>query len=96
MVDISPRDGYVVDVFRVSGGYQHDYSIHGPDGEFSVQGLELSAPRKQGTLAGENVPFGYLYDAPQLEKPGYSGGYSGYEGSGFSYLRAVQEGEPEF
>lgn len=95
MINPTPAEVYAVDVFRVEGGYQHDYSIHGPDGEFSVQGLELTPPRTEGTLAGPDVPFGYLYDAPQLERPGYTGAYGSYQGSGFSYLRTVQAGAPE-
>lgn len=95
MIDISNRDAYVLDVFRVKGGTHHDYSLHGPDGTFSVDGLELSEVQTKGTLAGEDVPFGYLYDAPQLEVPGYSGSYGGYMGSGYSYLRNIQRGEPD-
>ncbi len=95
MINPALRDVYVVDVFRVEGGYQHDYSIHGPDGEFSVEGIDLTSPRTEGTLAGPDVPFGYLYDAPHLERPGYTGAYGSYQGSGFSYLRMVQEGLPE-
>lgn len=92
LVKVSDTDAYAVDVFRVKGGYQHDYSLHGPDGTFTALGLELSDMRTEGTLAGTDVPFGYLYDAPHLETPGYSGPYTGYLGSGFSYLRNVQEG----
>lgn len=92
LVRVSDSEAYAVDVFRVQGGRQHDYSLHGPDGSFQALGIELSPPRVEGTLAGADVPFGYLYDAPDLERPGYSGPYHGYQGSGFSYLRNVQEG----
>jgi hypothetical protein len=95
MVSATASDVYVVDVFRVHGGHQHDFSIHGPDGAFSVQDLTLTPPRPEGTLAGTDVPFGYLHDAAHLERPGYTGGYGSYQGSGFSYLRSVQKGQPE-
>jgi hypothetical protein len=95
MINTTSSDAYIVDAFRVSGGHQHDYSIHGPDGEFSVQDLALTPPRMEGTLAGADVPFGHLYDAPHLARPGYTGSYGSYQGSGFSYLRSVQQGHPE-
>ncbi len=95
MIDVSPDDAYVVDVFRVSGGTRHDYSLHGPDGEVVLENVTLSPVQTVGTLAGEEVPFGYLYDAPRLEEAGYSGSYGGYTGSGFSYLRNVQRARPQ-
>lgn len=95
LIDVSPQNAYAVDIFRVRGGTHHDYSIHGPDGDLTFHNLELSEVQERGTLAGEDVPFGYLYDAPQFEVPGYSGSYSGYRGSGYSYLRHVQRGTPE-
>jgi hypothetical protein len=85
------EDAYILDIFRVKGGSKHDYSIHGPSGVFGVEGVSLSAMQKKGTLAGEDVPFGTLYDAPHLETPGYTGGYSSYMGSGFGYLFNVQK-----
>ena len=85
-----PRGTYVFDVFRVRGGKEHDYSLHGPDGKFTVSGLELPRPRK-GTLAGPDVAFGRLYDDPKRDNPDYGGNPSGYRGSGFSFLDNVQE-----
>jgi len=58
---------YVVDVFEVKGGRSHDYSLHGFDGEFSTEGIELISQEK-GTLAGEEVPLAYLCDDPDLER----------------------------
>ncbi len=58
LIDLDDGSGYLVDLFRVVGGRQHDWSFHGPPfPEFSTAGLSLSAPAK-GTLAGEEVPFG--------------------------------------
>lgn len=92
LIDASNENSYVVDIFRVQGGFQHDYSLHGPAGTVAVNNINLM--QMKGTLAGEDVPFSYLYDAPQMEKPGYTGGYTGYMGSGFSYLTNVQHGVP--
>jgi len=57
MVDVSDSDFYIVDVFRVKGGKEHYYSIHGPDGEIETEGLKLTAQPK-GTFAGEDIAFG--------------------------------------
>jgi hypothetical protein len=62
----APRGGhYAVDFFNVTGGRQHDYSLHGPPGKAVFADREWTAPAK-GTLAGENVQLGELYDAPQI------------------------------
>ena len=50
---------YLLDIFRVRGGNQHDWCFHGPPfPEFGVAGATLGPAQKQGTLAGEDVPFG--------------------------------------
>ncbi len=90
MVDVSEQNSYVVDLFRVAGGRQHDYSLHGPDGEFEPSGLALSEP-SPGTLAGPDVPYTSLYDDPELSRPGAQG-FGRYKGSGFSYIRNPQRG----
>lgn len=59
LVDLSPERSYLLDIWRVQGGRQHDWCFHGPNfPEFAVTGGTLSAPQKQGTLAGEDVPYG--------------------------------------
>jgi hypothetical protein len=90
MVDVSEQDSYVVDLFRVAGGRQHDCSLHGPDGEFETSGIALSEP-SPGTLAGPDVPYTSLYDDPELSKPGAQG-FGRYKGSGFSYIRDPRRG----
>ena len=95
LIDLSKEDRYVLDIFRVEGGDRHDYSIHGFDGTFSTEGIELSPPQEKGTLAGEDVAFGELYDEPNLDRPHKSQSYYVYRGSGYSYLYDVQRGRPE-
>ena len=80
---------YYIDFFDVEGGKQHDYLFHGPPGAFQMQGGAWGAPAR-GTLAGENVPIGVIYDDPKLGKPGYKNGFSAYTGSGFQHVYAVQ------
>ncbi len=89
LVDLGPDSGYLLDLFTVVGGDQHDYSLHGPLGKFRFEGGVLSPPRK-GTLAGENVGYGQFYDDPTLAAPDYHGSYAGYTGSGFQHLEHVQ------
>lgn len=89
MVDTAPGLSYLVDFFDVSGGRQHDYSLHGPPGTFNVNGGTWS-PAEGGTLAGPDVPLGAFYDAPQMGVPGYKGGFAGYTGSGFQHMAKVR------
>ncbi len=81
--------GYVVDFFDVTGGRQHDYSLHGPTGKFTAIGGTWSAP-EPGTLAGPNVKVGELYDDPVRGAKDFKGSYLNYEGSGFQHLVNVQ------
>ncbi len=85
---------YVVDFFRVEGGKSHDYSLHGFDGKFSTSGIALSEAQTKGTLAGEDVPYSYLYDDPELEQPGKSRSFHSYTGTSYSYLYNVQRAVP--
>lgn len=89
MVDCGSDESYFVDIFSVTGGRQHDYSLHGPPGTFEAIGGTWSEPQP-GTLAGENVAVGQIYDDPKLGAPDYKGGYSGYTGSGFQHLYNVR------
>jgi len=91
MVDVpGPGDrGYVVDFFDVTGGHQHDYSLHGPTGKFSTLDGVWSPPAP-GTLAGPDVAVGALYDDPERGAKGFKGSYLNYAGSGFQHLVDVQ------
>jgi hypothetical protein len=84
---------YLVDFFIVKGGHSHDYSLHGFDGQFTTEGINLLTQAK-GTLAGEDVPYGYLYDDPDLEKPDKTRSFGSYRGAGYSFLFDIQRGVP--
>lgn len=59
LIDLSPESSYVLDLYRVRGGWQHDYSFHGPAfPEFTVAGGQPGPVQDKGTLAGPDVPFG--------------------------------------
>jgi len=82
MIDVGKADSYLLDVFRVTGGRQHDYSFHGlPWAEVTFDGIEFG-PARPGTVAGEDVPFGHR---PK----------SDYYGSGYYYLERPRIGKPE-
>ena len=95
-VDMGAEDSYLVDVFRVRGGWRHVLSIHGPEGRFALDGVSLPPPVTEGTLAGRDVAYGAFYDDPRLGRPGYKGMYNSYRGSGyqhfFNWQRTVPEG----
>lgn len=86
LIETGPNDGYLVDVFRVTGGGVHVQSIHGPDAEFRFEAGSLTPPEPRGTLAGKNVEYGQLYDDDVLGKPDYAGGFQGYRGTGYQHF----------
>jgi len=91
LIDVADDARYVLDLFRVSGGNQHDYSMHGFESAFSADGVALSPPQTEGSLAGEDVPREAIYDDDGLvdfERKGRS--YYTYRGGGYSYLYDAQ------
>ena len=95
LVELAPDARYVLDLFRVAGGDRHDYGIHGFHGEFGTEGVELSAPEAKGTLAGEDVPYGAIYDDEGLQDFDRKGrSYYTYRGSGYSYLYDIRRANP--
>jgi hypothetical protein len=90
MVNATSAQAYVVDIFRVDGGEQHDWLVHGTHADFESN-LNLSAPR-EGTLAGPEVEYGYFYDDEKMGAVPYGNiVYTTYRGSGFQFLYNVQE-----
>ncbi|MBX3177263.1 MAG: heparinase II/III family protein [Candidatus Hydrogenedentes bacterium] len=91
LIDLDGARSYAVDCFTVAGAdsAQHDYSLHGPPGTFAAVDGEWSDPAP-GTLAGPDVPVGYLYDEPEIAGADYTGSYANYRGSGFQHLEKVQ------
>lgn len=68
---VGDTDQYVLDVFRVRGGNDHLYSIHGLPGTVTTEGLQLT-PQNGGSYAGPDVEF--CAQIPARPGPGY--GYS--------------------
>lgn len=82
----APGKLVVLDLFRVRGGARHDWMMHSA-GEKVLTDTPLTVLK--GTLAGENVPYGDFYDAPELR--GRQKNYFPYRGSGFQYLTHVRK-----
>ncbi len=90
MVDVDSNSSYFADFFRIEGGRQHDYALHGPPGKaYPISGKWGKI--QPGTFAGRKVKIGEIYDDALLNVPGYQGGYSSYKGSGYQYLFNVQQ-----
>lgn len=89
MVDADSSRSYIIDFFRVAGGRQHDYALHGPPGKLVAEGQW--SEKQPGTLAGAEVAFGAIYDDAKMGAKGYQGSYWNYKGSGYQYLFNVQK-----
>ena len=81
LVDLSPSEFYVVDVFRVAGGNEHYWAFHGM-GKATTHGLALT-PQPTGTLAGPHAAYGE-----------WDGTGRSRECSAFAFLENVRRGEP--
>jgi len=58
LVDLSPEDFYVLDLFRVAGGNEHWWAFHGPAHDsFELRGAQLT-PQEGGSAVGPDVPYG--------------------------------------
>lgn len=52
-----PRGSYLLDIFRVRGGEQHDYLFHALSKEAELEGVQLG-PEQPGSLAGADIQWG--------------------------------------
>lgn len=59
LIDISPADSYVLDVFRVTGGSDHVKYMHSGYGSISTEGLSLS---EMEPIGSENLIRGFSGD----------------------------------
>jgi len=62
LVDVSDQGCYALSLEQVSGGEEHRWSFHGPDGEATTSGVQLTL--KDGTVLGEDVGYGDTSDLP--------------------------------
>ncbi len=90
MIDVDSIQSYVVDFFRVAGGRQHDYILHGPPGKVNIPAHAISGKAGGALTGGKEVDWGHIYDDEVLGQTGYAGSFSGYKGSGYQYLFNVE------
>ena len=86
------QDQYLIDLFRVRGGNQHDYGIGVQGQDFKVQNIELG-PEEEGSLAGLEHAWG--------EKVGRDGDLAGFPnkpywnpppGNGYGFFYDMRRG----
>lgn len=87
------RERYLVDIFRVAGGSQHDYMLHALSDNLTVTGVELGEV-EPGSLAGPDIRWG--------DQQGNDGDIIGFPnrpywnpppGNGYGFLIDVRRGE---
>lgn len=78
--------GYLLDIFRVAGGRQHDYIFHALSTTATLQGVELG-DEQPGSMAGPGIDYGdkVLVDGDIQGHPGKFG-WNPPPGNGFGFL----------
>ncbi len=56
MIEASKDASYLIDIFRVEGGKQHDYLFHGLGTDVKTEGVEFGA-EEPGSLAGKTIDW---------------------------------------
>ncbi|HUS81442.1 MAG TPA: heparinase II/III family protein, partial [Armatimonadota bacterium] len=86
------EDAYLVDLFRVSGGQQHDYMFHCAGEGVQVEGVELGEA-EPGSLAGPDYDWGHrqLNDANMSGVPS-TPYWNPPPGNGYGFLVDVRRG----
>ena len=86
LVKVGDTDGYVVDVFRVKGGRQHDYFLHGSADD--PQTLTVNSPVQPAPLASL-VPPGVTFTPAASEQQ-----FHEQPGQAYGYFRDLQQWAP--
>ncbi len=84
LVDIDDRDCYAVVLETVIGGERHYWSFHGPDGDATAEGVELT-PQGAGTMLG--AEFEYKDDSSVAK--------TDPDRSCFAFMQDVARGNPK-
>ncbi len=89
-----PSGGYLLDLFRVKGGNQHDYLFHTLADHAEVTGVTLGA-EEPGSLAGTNLCWGaqQLNDGDMAGQPNRPY-WSPPPGNGYGFLVQPRRGLP--
>jgi len=62
-IDVTDNDSYWLDVFRITGGFSHDYSFHVGSPVVNFQGVQMAVIPNVWTLHGVDEPDA-TFDAP--------------------------------
>lgn len=90
LVSNTKSSSYIVDLFHVNGGQQHDYILHqGVDSQRKIIKGDFNNVQSQGTLAGPNIKYGEIYDDQKLNQAGVND-FSSYMGSGYQHIFNIQ------
>lgn len=81
LIKVDENNSYAIDLFRIVGGSNHNFSFHSNEGTVTTEGLNLTAQGK-GTYAGPDIDYAKRYDSVD--------GW-GYNGSGYHYLINVEK-----
>ncbi len=69
LIDIDEADCYAITLERVFGGEEHTWSYHGPTGEATIEGVDLTA-QGGGTVAGPDVAYRDVKTAAEVTGEG--------------------------
>ena len=88
-------ESYLLDIFRVEGGEQHDYMAHALSDDVELRGISLG-DREDGSVAGPDTNWGerqladgYIRDVPR------ENGWVPPPGNGLGFLMHPRRGVPE-
>ncbi len=88
LVDVSPTQAYVVDVFRVAGGSQHDWFLHGSADYDQTATVSLDLKPVEGTLLGPDAAF-------RLPTSEVDGGDAGDRNLAYAFIRDLTQAKTD-
>jgi len=94
LVDITPHDVYVIDIFDADGGEVRDYSFHAPGKNWSAfKNLDLSGIQRGKSLSDEGHVWGNMVEADWRIKGRTEGFYWLPPGDGYGFLMNPAEAD---
>lgn len=93
LIDSGGDGSYLVDIFRVQGGHQHDLMWHALGDGLSIEGAELGE-EEPGSLAGPDIEWGSKIgpDGDIIGEVARGPYWTAPPGNGFGFLYGVRRG----
>lgn len=89
------RDQVLLDVFRVSGGRQHDYIVASQGVEQTISGVSLGDPQP-GSLAGVDINWGTIQNNDgDLRGHANKTAWNPPPGNGYGFIHGVRQGSAD-